>query len=47
MRINYDYVDSSHGGGKQNCEHIGFHIQAIRENNARIRISGERIFDNI
>lgn len=46
MKINYDYVDPSHGGGKQNCEHIGFHIQAIRENNARIRISGERIFDN-
>ena len=46
MKINYDYVDPSHGGGKQNCEHIGFHIQAIKENNARIRISGERIFDN-
>lgn len=46
MKINYDYVDESHGGGKQNCEHIGFHIQAIRANNAKIRISGERIFDN-
>lgn len=47
MKINYEYVDNSHGGGRQICEHIGFHIQAIRENNARIRISGERIFDNI
>ena len=46
MKINYDYVDESHGGGKQNCEHIGFHIEAIRNNNAKIRISGERIFDN-
>jgi hypothetical protein len=45
LTINFDYVDNSHGGGKQNCEHIGFHINAIRQNNARIRISGKRIFD--
>jgi len=44
LSINFDYVDNSHGGGKQNCEHIGFHINAIRKNNARIRISGKRIF---
>lgn len=46
VSINYDFVDESHGGGKQNCEHICFHINAIRKNNARIRISGKRIFDN-
>jgi|SaaInlStandDraft_5_1057022.scaffolds.fasta_scaffold68780_2 hypothetical protein len=46
LKINFDYVDDSHGGGKQNCEHIHFHLDAIRKNNAKIRISGERIFDN-
>ena len=30
----------------QNCEHTAFHLDAVRKNNARIRISGERIFDN-
>lgn len=46
MKINYECVDKSHGGGLQICEHISFHLEAIRKNNARIRISGERIFDN-
>jgi hypothetical protein len=46
LKINFDFVDVSHGGGKQNCEHIHFHLDAIRNNNAKIRISGERIFDN-
>lgn len=46
LTINFDYVDNSHGGGKQNCEHIGFHINAIFQNNAKIRISGEKIFMN-
>jgi len=45
LNINYDNVDNSHGGGKQNCEHIGFHIDSIIKNNARIRISGKHIFD--
>ena len=27
-----------------NCEHVSFHLQAIRENGARIRISSEIIF---
>jgi hypothetical protein len=30
----------------QVCEHINFHIDAIRKNNARIMISGDRIFDS-
>jgi hypothetical protein len=46
VNINYDNVDKSHGGGKQNCEHIGFHISAIRNNKARIRISGDNVFEN-
>jgi len=37
-------VHPDHGGGPQNCEHIGFHINAIRKNNARIMISGKKIF---
>ena len=45
LKINFNYVDDSHGGGKQICEHIHFHLDAIRKNNAKIRISGERIFD--
>ncbi len=44
LSINFDYVDNSHGGGKQNCEHISFHINAIRQNNAKIRISKKMIF---
>jgi hypothetical protein len=44
ITINYDYVSMVHGGGKQNCEHIAFHLDAIRKNNARIRITGKRIF---
>lgn len=45
LNINYDYVDNTHGGGKQNCEHISFHVHSIIKNNARIRISGKHIFD--
>ena len=45
MKINYNEVDKGQGGGKQICEHIGFHMDAIRTNNAKIRISGERIFN--
>ena len=44
LTINFDFVDPSHGGGKQICEHLNFHISAIRKNNARIRISGEHLF---
>jgi hypothetical protein len=28
LTINFDNVDNSHREGKQNCEHIGFHINA-------------------
>lgn len=45
LKVNYDTVDMSHGGGKQNCEHIAFHIDAIRKNNARIRIAKEKIYN--
>ena len=45
LEINYDFVDKTHGGGKQICEHINFHLSAIRKNNARIRISGESLFE--
>jgi hypothetical protein len=44
ITINYDYVSMEHGGGKQNCEHIAFHLDAIRKNNARIRICGKSIY---
>jgi hypothetical protein len=44
LTINFDYVDPSHGGGKQIADHNNFHISAIRKNNARIRISGEHLF---
>ena len=47
LTINFNFVDQSHGGGQQNCEHIGFHINAILKNNAKIRISGKKIFINI
>ncbi len=29
---------------EQNCEHISFHLKAIRQNNAKIRISKKMIF---
>jgi hypothetical protein len=44
LTINFDFVDSSHGGGKQIAELINFNIEGIRKNNARIRISGEKLF---
>jgi len=31
---------------KENCEHIGFHISAINQNNAKIMISPDYLFDN-
>ena len=31
---------------KQNCEHIAFHLDGIRKNRAKIRITKDRIFDN-
>ena len=30
--------------GPEDCEHRSFHLEAIRKNNARIRISSEIIF---
>ena len=44
--INDKHINDGPRGGLQNCEHIGFHLQAIRKNNAKIRISGELIFEN-
>lgn len=44
LTINFDFVDPSHGGGKQIADHVNFHISAIRKNNAKIRISGESLF---
>ncbi len=29
---------------EENCEHISFHLNAIRQNNAKIRISPKKIF---
>lgn len=31
---------------KENCEHIGFHINAIQKNNARIYITSDILFDD-
>jgi hypothetical protein len=44
-KIDYENKSNKHNMAYQNCEHIGFHIKAMRENDARIRISGHHIFD--
>lgn len=31
--------------GKENCEHIGFHIDSIKKNNAKIMITKDFLFD--
>jgi len=46
------FLEDEHGlgeisvdfGKSSNCEHVAFHMQAIRENNARIRISRDILF---
>lgn len=45
FKNNYNLNLSIANNAIENCEHIGFHINAIRKNNARIKFSKDRIFD--
>jgi hypothetical protein len=44
IKDNYNLETIVNEGAVENCEHIGFHINAIRKNNAKIRMSKDLIY---
>jgi hypothetical protein len=45
FKNNYNLDTDVSENATENCEHIGFHLNAIRKNNARIRMTKDRIFE--